>query len=129
MNEIYRKPLKRNYITNKTDNYHIDDSWSLDILDLKVYGPGNNRGYIYVLVIIDNFSKLGWTVPLKNKNAEAGKEGEESGYDHSIGMLEKRVNDLVFLGLLRRHYPKDFFVIFKHFMFSFFEIPGIEGNY
>ena len=65
IDEIYSKPPKKNYITNKTDVYHIDDIWSLDILDLKDYGVGNNRGYRYVLVVIDNFSKFGWTVPLK----------------------------------------------------------------
>ena len=69
INEIYTKGPKRNYATNKTDVYHIGDTWSLDILDLKDFGPENNRGYRYVLVIIDNFSEFGWTVPLKNKNA------------------------------------------------------------
>ena len=44
VNEIYSKPRKRNYSTNKTDVYHIDDIWSLDILDLKDYGSENNRG-------------------------------------------------------------------------------------
>ena len=68
-NEIYSKPSKKNYVTNKTDVHHIDDIWSLDILDLKYYGPEKGRGYRYVLVIIDNFSIFGWTVPLKNKNA------------------------------------------------------------
>ena len=63
--EIYSKPPKKNYVTNKTDVYQIDDIWSLDILDLKDYGPKNNRGYRYVLVVIDNFSKFGWTVPIK----------------------------------------------------------------
>ena len=66
MNEIYSKPHKRNYPTNKTDVYHIDDIWSLVILDLKDYGSENNRGYRYVLIIIDNFSKFGGTIPLKN---------------------------------------------------------------
>ena len=74
INEIYSKPPKKNYITNKTDVYHIDDIWSLDILDLKDYGPENNRGYRHILVIIDNFSKYGWTTPLKNKNALTIKE-------------------------------------------------------
>ena len=69
LNEIYSNPPKNNYATNKTDVYHTDDIWSLDILDLKDYGPENNRGYRYVLVIIDNFSKFGWTIPLKKKNA------------------------------------------------------------
>ena len=78
INEIYSKPPKKNYITNKTDVYHIDDIWSLDILDLKDYGPRNNKGYRYVLVTIDNFSKFGWTIPLENKNAQTIKHSFES---------------------------------------------------
>ena len=78
INEIYSKGPKKNYPTNKTDIYYIDDIWSLDILDLKDYGPENNRGYRYVLVTIDNFSKYGWTVPLKNKNAQTIKDSFEN---------------------------------------------------
>ena len=78
INEIYSKPPKKNYITNKTDVYYIDDIWSLDILDLKDYGAENNRGYRYVLVTIDNFSKFGWTTPLKNKNAITRKDSFEN---------------------------------------------------
>ena len=78
INEIYSKGPKRNYATIKTDVYHIDGFWSLDILDLKDYGPENNRGDRYVLVIIDNFSKFGWTVPLKNKKAQTIKDSFES---------------------------------------------------
>ena len=48
INEILSKPPKKNYITNKTDVYHIYDIWSLDILDLTDYGHENNRGYRYV---------------------------------------------------------------------------------
>ena len=77
INEIYSNPPKKNYATNKTDFYHIDNIRSLDILDLKVYGPENNRGYRYVLVSIDNFSKFGWTIPLKNKNARTIKDSFE----------------------------------------------------
>ena len=68
----------KNYVTNKTDVYHIDDIWSLDLLDLKDYVHENNRGYRYVLVIIDNFSKFGWTVPLRNKNAQTIKDSFEN---------------------------------------------------
>ena len=69
INEVYSKPTKRNCLTNKTDVYHIDDTWSLDILDLKDYGPESNKNYRYVLVIIDTFGKFGWIVPLKIKKA------------------------------------------------------------
>ena len=42
LNEIYSKPPKKHYTTNKTDVYHIDKTWSLVILDLKDYGVENN---------------------------------------------------------------------------------------
>ena len=78
INEIYSKPPKKYYPTNKTDVYYIDEIWSLDILDLKDYGPENNRGYRYIPVIIDTFSKYGWTIPLKNKNAQTIKDSSEN---------------------------------------------------
>ena len=78
INEIYSKPPKKNYATNKTYVYHSDDNWSLNILDLKDYGPKNNRGYRYVLVVIDNFSNYIWTIPLKNKKAQSVKDAFEN---------------------------------------------------
>ena len=78
INEIYSKPPKKNYATNKTDVYHIDDIWSLENLDLIDYGSQNNRGYRYVLVTIDNFSKFGWTIPLKIKNAQTIRNSFEN---------------------------------------------------
>ena len=78
INEIYSEGPKKKYATNKTDVHHVDDTWSLDILDLKDYGPENNRRYRYVLVVIDNFSKFGCTIPLRNKNAQTLKGSFEN---------------------------------------------------
>ena len=78
INEIYSKPPKKIYPTNKTDVYHNDDIWSLDILDLKNYGPEKNRRYRYVLVIIVIFSKFVWTTPLKIKIVQTIKHSSES---------------------------------------------------
>ena len=36
INEMYSKPPEKNYNTNKTDVYHIDDIWSLDISKITV---------------------------------------------------------------------------------------------
>ena len=77
IDEIYSKPPKKNYPTYKTDAYHFDDIWSLDILDLKDYGPENIRKYRCVSVIIDKFSNFGWTVPLKKKNAQTLKDSPD----------------------------------------------------
>ena len=67
LNEISNKGPKQNYVTNKTNVYHIDDIWSLDILELKFYSPESSKVWRYVLVVMDNFSKYGWTVTLKKK--------------------------------------------------------------
>ena len=74
----YSKPTTKKYITNKTDVCHFDDIWRLDILDLKDYGPENNKCYRYVLVVIDKFGKFAWTNPLKNKNAQTVKDSFEN---------------------------------------------------
>ena len=64
---IHSKPPKKNNVTNKKDVYRVDGIWSVDILDIRDSGPANKRNYRYVLVIMDNFSKFCWTLPLKNK--------------------------------------------------------------
>ena len=76
INEIYSKPPKKNYETNKTLLKSIDDTWSADLLQMDNYGVENNKnkGYRYILTVIDNFSKFGWTVPLKNKCAKTVTE-------------------------------------------------------
>ena len=74
INEIYSKPPRKNYSSNKTDVFCIDILWSLDTSDLKDCGAENNRGYRYRLVIKDNFSKIGWTTTLKNTKLSNKKD-------------------------------------------------------
>ena len=77
IDKIYDKPAKKIYPTNKIIVKSINDTWSADLLDLIDYGVKNNRGYRYTLVVIDNFSKYGWTIPLKNKYASTIKDSFE----------------------------------------------------
>ena len=70
INEIYSEPPKKFPITKKSNVCQIDGTWSSDILNLENYGPEKPRSYRYIIVVIDNFSKFGWTLPLKNKNAQ-----------------------------------------------------------
>ena len=69
--ENYSRPPNKNYETNKTMIKSVDDTWSSDLLDMNDYGPKNNKGYRYILLVIDNFSKFGWTIPLKNKFSQS----------------------------------------------------------
>ena len=66
MHEIYSKGSKKKCSTNKIDVYSIDIVWVLDILDINDYGP-EKKIIDFFLVLIDNFSEYGWTVPLKKK--------------------------------------------------------------
>ena len=71
VDEIYSKSPHKIYETNKTMIKSVDDTWSSDLLDMNDYGPKNNRSYRYILVAIDNFSKLGWKIPSRNKYAQS----------------------------------------------------------
>ena len=68
--EIYSKSPKRNYPTNKIDYNHIDEIWSIDLADMIDYKTSNKKGFRYIFVIIDNFSKYLWAIPLKNKYSQ-----------------------------------------------------------
>ena len=70
INEIYSKPPKKIYEGNKITYNQIDEIWSIDLADMIDYKTLINKGYRYIFIIIDNFSKYVWAIPLKNKNNE-----------------------------------------------------------
>lgn len=47
----------------------IDDQWQTDLIDLKSISS-TNKGYNFIVVVIDVFSKFAWTVPIKQKSAD-----------------------------------------------------------
>ena len=57
INEIYFKPPKKNYETNKVIYNHIDEIWSIDLADFLDYKISNNKGFRYIFVIIEKFLK------------------------------------------------------------------------
>ena len=69
IDEIYSKPSRRKYPTNKIPYNYIDEIWSIDLDDMIDYKISNNKRYRYIIIIIDNFSKYLWAIPLKDKNS------------------------------------------------------------
>ena len=57
IDEIYSKPAKKNYETNKIIYNHIDEIWSMDLADMIDDKISNNKGFRYIFIIIDNLSK------------------------------------------------------------------------
>ena len=70
IDEIYSKPPRKNYPTNKIVYNHIDEIWSIDLADMIDYKISNNKGFRYIFIIIDNYSKYSWAIPLKNKYSQ-----------------------------------------------------------
>ena len=70
VDEIYSKPPLRNYPTNKIVYNSIDEIWSIDLVDFSDYKTSNNKGFRYIFIVIDNFSKYLWAIPLRNKYSQ-----------------------------------------------------------
>ena len=70
IDEIYSSPPRKNYSFNKIIYNHLDEMWSIDLADFSDYKNSNNRNYRYIFIIIDNFSKCLWVIPLKNKYSQ-----------------------------------------------------------
>ena len=70
IDEIYSKPPRKNYPTNKIIYNHLDEIWSIDLADMVDYKISNNKGFRYIFIITDNFSKNLWAIPLKNKYSQ-----------------------------------------------------------
>ena len=70
IDEIYSTPPRKNYPTNKIIYNHIDEIWSIDLADFSDYKTSNNKGFRYIFIIIDNFSKYLFAIPLKNKYSQ-----------------------------------------------------------
>ena len=62
------KPVKRKFEKRQVFVRNVDDIWAADLVDMQYYSR-TNKGFKYILMIIDVFSKYGWAIPLKNKTS------------------------------------------------------------
>ena len=68
-NELHR-PVRRRFDKRTVFAKQVDDIWTANLVDMSTLSR-TNKGYIYLLTVIDVFSKYGWIVSLKTKT---GKE-------------------------------------------------------
>ena len=64
------KPVRRRFDKRTVFAKQVDDIWAADLVDMSPIFR-SNKGYKYLLTVIDVYSKHGWIVPLKTKT---GKE-------------------------------------------------------
>jgi transposase InsO family protein len=61
------KPARIHFDKRRIITKGIDDLWAADLMDMKKYSKENN-GYVYLLNVIDTFSKFVWAFPIKKKD-------------------------------------------------------------
>ena len=59
-------PIKRKFEKRQVNVFEIDDTWGCDLVEMQEWNK-QNRGYRYMLTVIDVFSKYAWAIPLKDK--------------------------------------------------------------
>lgn len=60
------KPLRHKFQKRKVFATSVDSIWTADLIDMQTFAKVN-KGYRYLLTVIDVFSKFGWIIPLKTK--------------------------------------------------------------
>jgi hypothetical protein len=71
--EELHKPVRRTFPRRKVVVCSIDDVWGADLVDMREW-KNDNKGYTFLLTIIDVLSKYAWAIPLKDKKGETVKE-------------------------------------------------------
>ena len=64
-NELH-KPVRHKFPKRRVFAKNVDDIWAADLVEMNTLSKFN-KGYKYLLTVIDVFSKYGWIVPIKNK--------------------------------------------------------------
>ena len=64
--EELHKPVRKNFQKRCVMVSKIDEIWAADLVEMQKLSR-DNKGYKYLITVIDVFSKYGWIQPIKNK--------------------------------------------------------------
>ena len=64
--EELHKPIIRKFKKRKVYSSFKDHIWGVDLVDIQSINKFN-KGFRFILCVIDTFSKYAWAVPLKDK--------------------------------------------------------------
>lgn len=98
VNELHA-PARRKYKRRNVVIRDIDETFSADLVEM---GPYEEKGYKYILTVIDNFSKYAWAKPLKSKTGKEVTAAMESIFK------EGRVCKNLFVDEGKEFYNSDF---------------------
>ena len=64
-----QKPVRQRFTTTPTLVFGRNEQWQMDLVDMQKLSKWN-KGYKYLLTVIDVFSKVAWAEPLKSKSTK-----------------------------------------------------------
>ena len=64
--EELHKPIIRKFEKRKVHSFLIDNIWGADLADMQLISKFN-KGFRFLLYVIDIYSKYAWVIPLKDK--------------------------------------------------------------
>ena len=66
LTEEVHKPITKKFPLRRVMVSGPNEIWSADLIDMREFSK-DNKGYNYLLNVIDIFSKYAWSIPLKTK--------------------------------------------------------------
>ena len=63
------KPVRKRFPTTPTLVFGPNEQWQMDLVDMQKLSKWN-KGYKYMLTVIDVFSRVAWAEPIKNKSTK-----------------------------------------------------------
>ena len=68
LDDNLHKPIKRKFPRRSVIVFSKDEIWSADLVDMQAFSSFN-KGFKYILTVIDVFNKYARAVPIKDKSA------------------------------------------------------------
>jgi hypothetical protein len=62
------KPIKRNFPKRRVQVPEKDHTWAMDLVDMSNFAR-QNKGYKWLLTVMDVWTRYGWSIPIKTKKA------------------------------------------------------------
>jgi hypothetical protein len=80
-------PARKNFLRRQVVTLDIDDLWQIDLVEMfekrSTKRHTKNKGYKYIMTVIDTFSKYAFAVPLKTKSAVEVTEAMQNVFQNA----------------------------------------------
>ena len=119
-NELH-KPIKHNFNKRRVIVNHIDEIWASDLVEMQQFSKWN-KGYRYLLMIIDVFSKYGWIIPLKDKRGETITKAFKLTFERG------RTPKFLWADKGREYYNKHLKELLKHYNIKLYSTENEEKS-